>query len=384
MGGIISSDGSRAVLIDVIHDQDAACYLNTDNNDKKYNLQHHQDRGSTSTSIIPGRVISTPSSSSHSSPAVSDVDVDHDQRRRIIGDNVTTAHKNHQRNEHNHHNQYTNEEEEKSDGDAISFVYRSGSVEDRHQAHPALTLWCYPPQKKKSRDAASAANNACSPCLKQRQHPPAITLVTEESSSLSLSSCNVLDSLGCGRKRVIAAHQRNDGSSARIGQTQTTARVNKKLARTHMLKRHDESSSRKETTANGWYNTDWWIGEDATDLIIAEPTPAVKVAPLKSRDEKQMEVHINAEHYDRATWRMYNRITRARLAAQQSRSSLPPMECHLPGGGSGKSHAHIDRASILGSKAETNYADVPADYRNERKRSVGSLNDDIFSLDLES
>jgi len=178
---------------------------------------------------------------------------------------------------------------------------------------------------------------------------------------------------------VIAAHQRNDGSARIAGQT--TARVNKNLARTHMLKRHD-GSSRKETTTNGWYNTDWWIGEDATDLIIAEPTPAVKVAPLKSHDEKQMEVHINAEHYDRATWRMYNRITRARLAAQQSRSSLPPMECHLPGG-SGKSYAHIDRASILGSKAETNYVDVPAD-RNERKRSVGSLHDDIFSLDLES
>mmetsp|Transcript_24004 Transcript_24004/g.36994 ORF Transcript_24004/g.36994 Transcript_24004/m.36994 type:complete len:365 (+) Transcript_24004:145-1239(+) len=364
MGGIISSDGSRAVLIDVIHDQDAACYLN---DNKKYNQYH--DRESGARSLIPGRVV-TPSSSSHSSPAVSDMDDSIDQQRRIIG-GVTTAKENHhshlQQHERNH---YQYDEEEKCDGYGTSFVYRSGSEEDRHQAHPALTLWCYPPQKKKSRDASA---NACSPCLKQR-HPPAITHLTEESSS----SCNVLDTLDCGRKRGIAAHQRNDGS-ARIGQT--TARVNRKLARTHM-KRHD-GSSRKETTANGWYNTDWWIGEDATDLIIAEPTPAVKVVPLKSHDEKQMEVQINnAEHYDRATWRMYNRITRARLAAQQSHSSLPPMECHLPGG-SGKSYAHIDRASILGSKAETNYVDVPAD-RNERKRSVGSLHDDIFSLDLES
>lgn len=337
-------------------------------NDSNYCWQRgcYHGRGNYSRSFVPGR-ISTPSSSNHSSPITSDVD---DDQRSHIDMTLTDD----------------DDEEEKCDFDRSFASTASSGEEDRHHNSP-LTLWCYPPSKK-------SRGNARSPCIKPRHQPAIQVTVTKSFHVEGVTDCKKTrmiaprddDSPSTNRHRRHAGQQdrpilqyRDPSKGIDKSNGEMSTRVTKKkLSRTHMKKRRD--SSWKET-ANDRFNNEWWIGEDGAES--KQPTPAVKVVPLKSRDEnKQMEVHINAEHYDRATWRMYNRITRSRLVAQQSCSSLPPVELHLPGG-NGKSYAQLDRASILGVKSGTYDIDVPAG-RDERKRSCDSLNDDIFSLDLET
>ena len=56
-------------------------------------------------------------------------------------------------------------------------------------------------------------------------------------------------------------------------------------------------------------------------------TPAIQVAPpnkcVRTDVVDDEAVTANAEHYDRATWRMYHRITNARIAAQHNQCFVP-------------------------------------------------------------
>lgn len=105
-------------------------------------------------------------------------------------------------------------------------------------------------------------------------------------------------------------------------------------------------------------------------------TQAIKVAPPKGGVQSDVDDEffmVNTEHYDRATWRMYHRITNARMVAQQKQCSLPVQQSgHLRGSifGDTKKEGEYD------SKFENNGTDVRDPLRESAQYGM-------FPIDLE-